>query len=269
MREQLAVHTLRAHRPDVQTRGASRQRVGTSSGIHPEDSPHQTDERQRTNRQPVYDDVEDDDAIYTTRLPTSTRRYAPATTPPPQTVMRVTRHQGPPPKQPAAYMQAPAYHQPEQAPISEQRKPRFHFSVYIGAGMVVMVIGWIALSSLAQWWQFQQDTLHYGMPRTFQVDADVRHGGISHFTVENIQGHIFIYEVQLSNPTKPHLYLGPIFSGAGAETQPATISFEDLNGDRYPDMVIAAGTGRYPLINDQSAFRPVNSSDHLISGKGV
>jgi hypothetical protein len=263
LREQQAVHTLRAHRrPDVQE--ASRHRVGTSSGVHPEDYPYQTDERRPTNKQPVYDD--DDDALYDTHVPTSTRRYtAPATKPPPRTVMRVTRHQGRPPTQPA--IQAPTiYEQTEQAPVQQRR---IHFLVYVGVAMVCMVMGWWVLSNLVQWWQFQQDNWHYGTPRTFQIDADVKHGGMSHFTVENLNGHILIYEVQLTDMTKPHLYIGPTFSGAGTELQPATISFEDINGDGYPDMIITVGNGRYILINDHSAFRPVNSSDHIISGKGV
>ncbi len=268
MREQQAVHTnipRRTHRPDVQTQGASRHHVGTSSGIHPEDRPFLTNERQPPNKQPVYDDGEDDDAFYTTRMPNSVRRYAaaPATTPP-RTVMRVTTHKGPPPIQRASrsHSQAPAYAEPEQAPIN-RRMWRLHPSVYVGLAMLVMLIGWIALSSFAQWWHVQQDTLQYGTPRTFQIDADVKHGGISHFTVENLDGHIVIYELVVTNMEKTHLYLGPILSGAGANLQPATISFLDLNGDGYPDMVITIGNGRYVLINDHSAFRPVNSSDHL------
>ncbi len=59
-----------------------------------------------------------------------------------------------------------------------------------------------------------------------------------------------------------------VLSGAGADLQPATISFPDLNGDGYPDMVITIGNGRYVLINDHRAFRPVNASDH-ISETGV
>src|SRR5450631_1181962 len=99
------------------------------------------------------------------------------------------------------------------------------------------------------------------MPRTFQVDADVRHGGISHFTVENLQGHIFISEVSLSDPVTSHLYLGPVFSGADANLLPATIRFEDVNGDGYQDMIITIDGEHYILINDHHAFRPVTASD--------
>lgn len=266
MKEQHAIHTLRAHRADVQTQGASRHHMGTSSGMHPEDRPFLTNERRPTNR-PIYDDREDEDALYPTRMPTSTRRYIPATTPP-RTVMRVTRHPGPPPMHRASrtHSQAPIYEEPEQAPL-RRRRGRVHPSIYVGLAMLTMLIGWIALSSFSHWWQVQQDTLHYGMPRTFQFDADVRHGGMSHFTVENLGGHIVIYELVVTTMEQPRLFLGPVLSGAGADLQPATISFADLNGDGYSDMVITIGNGRYPLINDHHGFRPVNASDHL-SGIG-
>src|SRR5437762_3533269 len=68
MREQSGVptsFTRRAPRSDVQT--ASRHRVGTSHGVHPEDLPYQTDERRASYRQPHYDDPEEDEALYETR----------------------------------------------------------------------------------------------------------------------------------------------------------------------------------------------------------
>ncbi len=261
MKEQIAVHTLRAHRP------SARHHVGTSYGLQPEDCPAQTTERRPMNRQPIHGD--EDDALYETRLPTSTRRYTPAPSrTPPRTVMRVTHHEGPPPPQRASRYAPMTEEQPIQTRAALPTRQRFHWSVYLGLAMLCMLVGWIGLTTLLHWWQVQRDTWTYGMPRTFQVDADVRHGGISHFTVENLNGHILIYEVVMNDISKPHLYLGPIFSGAGTELQPATVSFADLNGDGYPDMVILVGNGRYLMINDHSAFRQVNASDH-ISGKGV
>jgi hypothetical protein len=274
MREQSGASTpfKRACNPDASSEIASRHSVRTSSGLHPEDRPYQTNERRQqeaTSRQPIYHDDEEDDALYTTRLPTSTRRYAPTTTPP-RTVIRVTRHQGPPPpirRASRPQTQAPAYEELEQTPI-DRRKWRVHPLIYVGIAMFVILIGWIALSSLSQWWQNQQGNWQYGYPRTFQVDADVRHGGRSHFTVENLDGHILIIEMHVSNLAKAHIYVGPVFSGAGADLQPATITFADVNGDGYPDMIIAVGTERYVLINDHTGFRPSTATD-TITGKGV
>jgi hypothetical protein len=262
-----SVPTRRAHADD---KGAARHSVGTTSGIHPEDRPSLTDERPHQgpiNRQAMYQDDQEDDRLYDIRLPTSARRYAAPTTTAARTVMRVTRHQGPPPIQRASRLQSPVSEEPQLAPIA-QRKGGVHFTVYVGVAMLIMIVGWVALSSLMQWWQVQQDTWHYGTPRTFQCDADVRHGGMSHFIVVNLHGHILITEMQVDALQKTRVYTGPVFSGAGTDLEPAAISFQDVNGDGYLDMVIAVGTGRYLLINDHSGFRPATSTD-TINGKGI
>ncbi len=253
------VPTRRAH---ADTTGAARHSIGTSSGLHPEDRPYQTDQRQPINRQPMSHDDEDDARLYDVRVPTSARRYAAPTTTPPRTVMRVTRHQGPPPIQRASRAHDSVYEEPQQVPI-HQRRRRLHPTVSIGTAMLVMIVGWMALSSLLQWWQVQQDTWHYGMPRTFQIDADVRHGGISHFIVVNLHGHILITEMQVDALQKTKVYVGPVFSGAGTDLQPATIHFQDVNGDGYPDLILAVGTGRYLLMNDHNGFRPSTPADTL------
>ncbi len=256
------VPTPRAH---ANTTGAARHSIGTSSGLHPEDRPYQTDERQPVNRQPVYAEDENDDRLYDVRLPTSARRYAAPTTTTPRTVMRVTRHQGPPPMQRASRVPCPASEEPQQAPMQQSRR-RLHPTIYIGAAMLIMLGGYVLVSSLLQWWQVQEDTWHYGYPRTFQIDADVRHGGISHFIVVNLHGHIIITEMQENALQKTKVYAGPVFEGAGTDLAPATISFQDVNGDGYPDMIIAVRTGRYLLINDQSAFRPATPADKVTMG---
>jgi len=267
MREQkgvpatFSVPTRRAH---ADTTGAARHSVGTSSGLHPEDRPYLTDERRPINRQPVYADEEDDDRLYDVRLPTSARRYAAPTTSVPRTMVRVTRHQGPPPMQRASRASCPASEGPQPAPTPHRR--RFHFTVYLGTLMLIMLAGWVLVSILLQWCQVQQDTWHYGYPRTFQIDADVRHGGISHFIVVNLHGHILITELQENALQKTKVYVGPVFSGPGTDLKPATVHFQDVNGDGYPDMIIAVGSARYLLINDHSGFRPPAPADRLTTG---
>jgi hypothetical protein len=95
----------------------------------------------------------------------------------------------------------------------------------------------------------QEDQLHYGYPRTYQTDKDVGHGGISHFTVENLGGHIFVYELPNNDASKAVIYTGPTLVGGNADGAPATLSFEDSNGDGRIDLVIIIGNSKHLFSN--------------------
>lgn len=205
---------------------------------------------------------EEADAFYNTRRPSSVvRRYKiPPTAV--ETRMRVTRHVGPPPIQRASRTTAPQP-QGKQEPVPQQSQKRLHWLFYVGAGMLASAVLWMGGSTAFSWLQTQHDNSLYGYPRTYQIDANVGHVGISHFIVENLHGDILVIEVQPSNLTATKVYQGPTFEGAGTDLQPATLSFKDVNGDHLPDMVISVGNGRYVLINTGSSFRPSTPADHI------
>ena len=142
----------------------------------------------------------------------------------------------------------------QHADVAQKRQR--HPLVYVGIGMLALTLGWTAVSGVSHWWQEQQDRWNYGYPRTFQMDADVRHGGVSHFTVENLHGHILITEVQVAHPKNAELYVGPTVTGTDADLQPATFVVRDVNGDGYPDLILSIGGSHYVLLNDHHCFRP-------------
>src|SRR6266702_6708870 len=82
----------------------------------------------------------------------------------------------------------------------QQRGPRsrFHWLVFVGMAVCTMLVGWILLTMLSQWWQVTTDDWHYGRPRTYQTDQAVGHGDSaahpSHFIALNIRSHIEIIE---------------------------------------------------------------------------
>src|SRR5258708_4162989 len=39
---------------------------------------------------------------------------------------------------------------------------RFHWLVFVGLAMIIMIFGWFMLSALGSWWQTTQDDWHYG-----------------------------------------------------------------------------------------------------------
>ena len=142
---------------------------------------------------------------------------------------------------------------------------RLHWTVYVGLALLVMLVGWIALSSLASWWQVTQDDWHYGRPRTFQIDAVVGHDDLaahpSHFLALNLQGHVEIIEMPGGDAAKAKIYIGPVLIGQGQDLAVVKLSFKDLNGDGKPDMIVSIQDSRYVFINENGSFRPARPGE--------
>ena len=143
------------------------------------------------------------------------------------------------------------------------QRPRvgLHPLVYIGISMLIAVVFIAGYIYIPPAWQRHVDDVTYGYPRTFQTDANVGHGGVSHFIVLNLHGTIEVIE-DPPNPTrnKPQLYLITQFGNSGADLLPATVSFTDLNADGKPDMQVTVYNGSNPtiyiLFNDGTTFKP-------------
>jgi hypothetical protein len=75
---------------------------------------------------------------------------------------------------------------------------------------IVMVGGWWLFSTLTAWWTNWQDDLHYGNPRTFQVDHFVDQGDSpdhpDHFIVVNAHGRVIVVQLNLQHPELDHTY---------------------------------------------------------------
>src|SRR6266571_231582 len=110
----------------------------------------------RASRTQDYDllpDIEDEDAYYPKRPPSSAIRYQ--DTQGNQVIQRgrqrIVIHNEPPPKR------------------------HIHWSLILGIGMALMLGLYLGLSWLATWWLNHQLDTTYGMPRTYQIDAVVGH----------------------------------------------------------------------------------------------
>lgn len=137
---------------------------------------------------------------------------------------------------------------------------RFHWLVFVGLAMFIMIIGWVAFNALGSWWQVTQDDWHYGRPRTFQTDAVIGHNDSantpSHFMAINLNRRILIIELPGGDSSKARIYSGPILIGQGQDLTPVTLSFRDVNGDGRPDMIIDVQDSHFVFFNDGSMFRP-------------
>jgi hypothetical protein len=145
-----------------------------------------------------------------------------------------------------------------------QQTRRMHWLFWVGSGMLALLAGYLLLSTLAAWWQVQQDDWRYGNPRTFQTDAAVGHGpGTSHFLVVNLGGQVEIIECPAQDCTKAVIYPGPRLLGSGAALMPVTLSFADVNGDGKPDMLVHIAGQTFVWLNTGKQFRQATSSDHV------
>ena len=150
----------------------------------------------RASRTQEYD-LEEDDAYYVTRQPTSAVRY----TQPRQQVIqrgnkRIVIHNEPPPRR------------------------NLHWSFILGVGMLLMLALWVLGSYALSWWNNHQFDSTYGMPRTYQTDQVVGHADSTdhptHFIAVNLNSHITIIEIPGGNSQHARIYSGPtLFSDNG------------------------------------------------------
>ncbi len=140
---------------------------------------------------------------------------------------------------------------------------KVHWLVFVGLAMLIMIVGWVAFSAVASWWQTTQDDWHYGRPRTFQTDAVVGHNDSStnpsHFIAVNLNRHALIIELPGDDATKARIFNGPILVGPGQDLAPITLTFQDVNGDRLLDMIVNVQDAHFVFINGGGTFHPARS----------
>ena len=145
-------------------------------------------------------------------------------------------------------------------PARSRPRHRIHPLLYLGAGMVVTVSLLAVVVVVSSWVSTALDDLHYGRPRTFQLDAYVGHheapGMPSHFIALNLHGRLEIIELPGGDATHARIYLGPQLFGPDADLVPVTLAFQDVNGDHRPDMILHFQGTQVVFLNDGTSFRP-------------
>lgn len=149
---------------------------------------------------------------------------------------------------------------PGRRPAVSRGPRRLHWLFFTGVAMLVMVLGWIGLSALGSWWQTTQDDWRYGRPRTYQTDAVVGHHDSavnpSHFIAMNLKRHIIIIEIPGGDVARSVVYNGPTLLGPGQDLTPVTLSFQDLNHDGQPDMLVNIQGNQFIYLNQHGTFVP-------------
>jgi hypothetical protein len=190
-------------------------------------------------------DAEDEDQILENRPRTATRR--------------ISATPGNPPKTPRLKEIPTRRHR------LRNRLRQGHPLLYLGMGMLGMLVLWTILVFLVGWVGTTLDDLRYGRPRTFQIDAVVGHNDSaaspSHFIAINLNGHIEVIEMPGGDASHARIYIGPQLYGANANLVPVTLSFVDVKGDKKPDMIIHFQGTEVVFINDAGGFRPATPEE--------
>ena len=133
--------------------------------------------------------------------------------------------------------------------------------------MFTMLVGWVFLTMLSNWWQVTQDDWRYGRPRTYQTDIVVGHNDSaanpSHFIALNLNRHIEVIEFPGNDSSKAKVYIGPMLIGTGQDLAVVTLTFKDVNGDGKLDMIINVQDSHFVFINDSGQFRQVRPGENI------
>jgi hypothetical protein len=130
---------------------------------------------------------------------------------PPQPVPRASRVYAPPEQR-----------KTDTTPPKQPRKRRS--LVPVGIGMFIVVGALLIFQHvIAPAYVWAADQWHYGDARMTQLDADVGHGGPSHFIAEYYNSSLIIVELPVRNPQQFHVY---------------ALSVADMNHDGKPDLLV-------------------------------
>lgn len=218
--------------------------------------------RIQRKQQPMHHDVVEADDLYSVRMPSSTRRYKtydqgasslstsddPAIERGPFLQRRASRKgQG---------ITSNALTPSSQMYRTEQTGARRRTPILLMLGAVTAIILMMLVSTLLSWWQGVMDNVHYGYPRTSQLDAVVGHNDSetneTHFVFLNLHGRIEIIEIPGGDVSHARVFTGPTLVGTGQDLVPVTGEIRDEDGRR--DLIVHIQNQQIVYVNDGSTF---------------
>ncbi len=254
--------------------------TGHQAGLHPENRPFQSTDltpgsvKRASGRthtpvslsQDIDYELEEDDSYYETRSPSSARGYQPYHVSPEAVYQQGNqrlhvRHVDIPPRR-SRQAQLPPHRQrdgdtddideleTERPQASVRPGARFHPLVWLGLFLTLLLLGWMGLNVVTAWWQGVQNDWTYGKQRHFEINAVVGHRDSatnpSHFTAENNNGAIIVIELPGGNVTQAKIYQIETIPN-NVNNPPVKLSFQDMNADGKPDMLVVIGDGSATL----------------------
>jgi hypothetical protein len=123
--------------------------------------------------------------------------------------------------------------------------------------LATVLLLWL-VQNLWAWGTVTYNDLHYGRPRTTQMDAFVGHetgNTPSHFIALNWHGRAEVIEFPGGDASHAHIMLGPQFYGSGADLAPVTIQFVSTAQHKgQPNMLVTLQDTRLLFLNEHGTF---------------
>ena len=212
-------------------------------------------------------ELEEGDEYYQTRLPTSARRYQGYALSPEEVYQSGNtryhvRYVDVPKRKSRQQLPAPRERYTEEVEALPHTKRHIHPVAWFGLFLTLLILGWMGLNFATSWYQGIQNDWTYGQQRHFEINAIVGHNNDSaarpsHFTAENNNGQIIVIELPAGDVSHAKIYQIETVPG-NAGNPPVKLSFQDMNGDGKPDMIVEIGDGSamiyLTLYNNGSQF---------------
>lgn len=110
-------------------------------------------------------------------------------------------------------------------------------------GLIVTILLWTGITQVVNWGNNEMNTLKYGEPHTFQIDAIVGHGDSaqrpSHFLALNLRGEVTILEFPAGDPNRARVLATTSVLGSNASQAVVTLAFVDVKHNGRPDLSVA------------------------------
>lgn len=150
---------------------------------------------------------------------------------------------------------------PKRTRLVKQRRPFVgRLLIVVGFGLLLVILGVLAIQALGNWWQLHTDDVTYGRPRTYQTDQYVGHGDSQtnpdHFIALNLNGTVVVLEVNAQHPQLDKSY----YVTTGTDPlKPVTLAFPTIDGKQYLYVTIGDPNAAYTVafVNNGTQFSGV------------
>ncbi len=147
------------------------------------------------------------------------------------------------------------YTSPSSATTEVQpRRIRRPFKRYLLLGVLLMLCGYLFFTTIVRpFVDALEQQWHYGDTPVFSLDADVGHGGVSHFLSMVWQGEILVIEATSKDI---HLYRCSSLIADTGKTPLIVMNIMDVNNDGKPDLLVhlAGQSASVALLNNGTSF---------------